>query len=107
MRRVSEGKEEARRTRTHTNDGGLGDSRVLNESGLDLGGRESMSRDVDDIVDSSSDPVCEGKRNQRFASMSQLGAKRTVAVEITTSSVTGEVVSRVGLETKSDELRRE
>jgi hypothetical protein len=44
---------------TYTNDGSLSDSVVLDESRLDLSGREPVSRDVDDIVNTSSDPVCE------------------------------------------------
>ena len=32
-------------------DGGLGDTRVEDERGLDLGGREAMARDVDDVCE--------------------------------------------------------
>ena len=32
-----------------TDDGGLGDAREENECGLDLSGRETVTRDVDDI----------------------------------------------------------
>lgn len=53
------------------NNGGLGDSSVLNESGLDLGGGETVTGDVDDVVDASADPV--------------------VAVMVTSGSVTSEL----------------
>lgn len=37
--------------------GGFGDGGVLNESGFDLGGGEAVTGDVDDVVDTSADPV--------------------------------------------------
>ena len=40
-----------------TNDGGLGDGVMLDQSSFDLCGRESVPRDVDDVVYASTDPV--------------------------------------------------
>jgi hypothetical protein len=42
---------------SHANDGSLGDGVVLNERGLDLGSGQTVTGDVDDIVDTSADPV--------------------------------------------------
>lgn len=38
-------------------DGSFGDSMVLDESGFDFGGGETMTRDVNDIIDTAADPV--------------------------------------------------
>lgn len=40
-----------------TNDSGLGNGVVLNQSSLNLSGRETVTADVDDIIDTASDPV--------------------------------------------------
>lgn len=40
-----------------TNNGGLGNGVVLNQGSLNLSGRETVAADVDDIVDTASDPV--------------------------------------------------
>lgn len=54
-----------------TDNGGFGDGVVLDEGGLNLSGRETVSRDVDDVVDTTADPV--------------------EAFVVATSSVTGEL----------------
>lgn len=41
----------------NTNDSRLGNGVVLNQSSLDLSGRETVTADVDDIIDTTSDPV--------------------------------------------------
>jgi hypothetical protein len=41
----------------NANDGSFGDSMVLDESGFDFGGGETMAGDVDDVVDAAADPV--------------------------------------------------
>lgn len=51
--------------------GGFGDGGVLDERGFDLGGGEAVAGDVDDVVDTSADPV--------------------VAVVVTSGSVAGEL----------------
>lgn len=61
----------------HANDGSLGNAVVLNQCRLNLSGRETVTRDVDDVVDTSSDPV--------------------VAIVITSSTVAGEVVAGIRL----------
>jgi hypothetical protein len=40
-----------------TDDGSLGDTVVEDEGGFDFGGRETVTRDVDDVVDTAADPV--------------------------------------------------
>jgi hypothetical protein len=42
---------------SNTNDGGFGDGGVLDERGLDLSGGQTVTGDVDDVVDTSADPV--------------------------------------------------
>jgi hypothetical protein len=42
---------------SNANDGGFGDSGVLDQSGFDLGGGETVTGYVDDVVDTSADPV--------------------------------------------------
>lgn len=54
-----------------SNDGSLSHSLVLDQGGFDLGGGQAVSTDVDNIVNTASDPV--------------------VAFVITSSSVTGEL----------------
>ena len=51
----------------------LGNGVVLDESGLDLGRRQAVAADVDDIVDTSTDPV--------------------KALVVTSSAITGELKS--------------
>lgn len=58
-------------------DGSLGDTLVHDESALYLSGRETMTGDVDDIVDTTLDPY--------------------VPVLVTSSAITGEEIPRVGL----------
>jgi hypothetical protein len=41
----------------HTDHGGLGDRVMLDKGGLNLGSRQTVTADVDDVVNSSSDPV--------------------------------------------------
>jgi hypothetical protein len=41
----------------NTNDSRLGNGVVLNQSSLNLSGRETVTADVDDIIDTASDPV--------------------------------------------------
>ena len=40
-----------------TDDGGLGDGVVLDQRRLDLGRRQTVAADVDDVVDTAADPV--------------------------------------------------
>jgi hypothetical protein len=40
-----------------TNHGGLGNRMVLNQRGFNLGSRETVTRNIDDIVNTASDPV--------------------------------------------------
>lgn len=47
----------ARKLVSNTNDSGLGDRMVLDQSSLDLGSRQAVTADVDDIIDTASDPV--------------------------------------------------
>lgn len=42
---------------SNADNGGFGDSGVLDERGFDLGGGETVAGDVDDVVDTSADPV--------------------------------------------------
>jgi hypothetical protein len=42
---------------SNTNDSRFSNGVVLNQSSLNLGGRETVTADVDDIVDTASDPV--------------------------------------------------
>lgn len=66
-----------------SDDGSLGDSSVNDQRRLDLSGRKSVTRDVDDIIDSSLDP--------------------DVSVLVSSSTVSREVESGVGLEVGLDE----
>lgn len=58
--------------------GSLGDGLVHDEGGFDLGGGETVSRDVDDVVDAATDP--------------------DVAVLVAGGTITGEVVAWVRLQ---------
>jgi hypothetical protein len=40
-----------------TDDGGLGDGGVLDQCRLNLGRRQTVAADVDDVVDTAADPV--------------------------------------------------
>lgn len=41
----------------HTDDGGFSDCGVLNEGSLDFSGGQTVTRHVDDVVDTAADPV--------------------------------------------------
>jgi len=64
----------ARELIAHPDDGSFGDGVVLDEGGFDLGRGETVTADVDHIVDAAADPV--------------------VALVITSSSVTRELERR-------------
>ena len=40
-----------------TNDGSLGNGVMLNEGGFDLRGRQTVTADIDNVVDTAADPV--------------------------------------------------
>ncbi|KAH3686978.1 hypothetical protein WICPIJ_002047 [Wickerhamomyces pijperi] len=61
-----------------TNNSGFGDTDMFGQGGFDFSSGQSVTRDVDNVIDSTSDPV--------------------VAVVISTSTITGEVVAWVWLQ---------
>jgi len=67
-------------------DGCFGDCVVLNQGGFDFGGGETVAGDIDDVVDTASDPV--------------------VALVVTASSVTSELgsISKSFIENEQDGL---